>query len=141
MPVKWGTNPHDHDLYAILADAAAAQGDFEAVRHYAPRALELAERDDHKLYRAMAHRALAVANRLAGEDTAAEMDLRQALELFESLGTRWQIGRTLAESGELEAARGNKATARDYFARALLEFEALGAVAGSANARARLESL
>ena len=141
MPLKWGTNPHDQDLYAILADAAARQRDLAAIRRYAPLAEELARRDNHKLYRAMAHRALAVAHCLAGEFDDAETRLNHALELFQPLGTRWQIGRTLFEWGELEDAHGNRAGARDYFSRALVEFEAMRAVPDSASTRARIQKL
>lgn len=141
MPLKWGTNPHDHDLYILLADTAARQRDLAAIRQYAPLAEELAVRDDHKLYRAMAHRAVAVAHRLAGEYADAETRLNQALDLFQPLGTRWQIGRTLFEWGELEDARGNHAGARDYFSRALAEFDAMRAAPDAANVRARVQSL
>jgi hypothetical protein len=141
MPLKWGTNPHDHDLYILLADAAARQRDLAAIRRYAPLAEELAVRDDHKLYRAIAHRSMAVAHRLAGEYADAETRLNHALELFQPLGTRWQIGRTLFEQGELEGSRGNRASARDYFSRARVEFDALGAVVDSTNTRERIVSL
>ena len=62
---------------------------------------KLASRDNHRLYLAIAHRALGVGHRLAGEHAAAETRLKQALELFTKLGARWQIGRTLFELGEL----------------------------------------
>ena len=125
----------------MLADAASRQRDLAAIRKYAPLAEELAVRDDHKLYRAMAHRALAVAHRLVGEYADAETRLHQALELFQLLGTCWQIGRTLFEWGELANARRNSANARDFFSRALIEFEALGAAVDSANTRARIQDL
>ena len=125
----------------MLADAASQQRDLDAIRHYAPLAEELAVRDDHKLYRAMAHRALAVAHRLVGEYADAETRLHHALDLFQPLGTRWQIGRTLFEWGELDHARRNSASARDYFYRALSEFDSLGAAVDSANARARIQDL
>ncbi|MDE3090293.1 MAG: tetratricopeptide repeat protein [Chloroflexota bacterium] len=141
MPLKWGTNPHDQDLYILLADAAARQRDLAAIRKYAPLAEELAVRDDHKLYRAMAHRALAVAHRLAGEHDESGTRLNDALELLQPLGTRWQIGRTWFEWGELEDARGNRAGARDYFSRALAEYDAMRAVPDAANVRARMQSL
>lgn len=141
MPLKWGTNPHDHDLYAILADTAAQQRDLAGIRQYAPLAEELAVRDDHKFYRAIANRALAVAHRLAGEYDDAGTRLDNAQELFQPLGTRWQIGRTLFEHGELEDARGNRADAHDYFARALVAFDALRAEPAAANVRARIQNL
>jgi len=141
MPLKWGSNPHEHDLYSMLADVGARQHDVAAIRHYAPLAEELAVRDDHKLYRAMAHRALAVAHRLTGEYNDAATRLNRALELFEPLGTRWQIGRTLFEWGELEDARGNSASAHDYFSRALVEFDAMRAVIDSAKTHARIQNI
>ena len=141
MPLKWGTNPHDQDLYVMLADAAARQRDLAAIRQYAPLAEELAVRDDHKLYCAIAHRALAVAHCLAGEYAEAETRLNQALELFQLLGTRWQTGRTLFEWGELEDSRGDRAKAREYFSRALIEFEAMRAVVDSAHTLVRLQTL
>lgn len=140
MPLKWGTNPHEHDLYSLLAEAASRQRDLGAIRHYAPLADELARRDDHKLYRAIAHRALAVGHGLAGEYDAAETQLTQALELLQPLGTRWQIGRTLFEWGELEQARRNSARARDHYSRALIEFEALGAAPDAAVTRRQLQN-
>lgn len=141
MPLKWGTNPHDQDLYVTLAEAAARQRDLAAIRHYAPLAEELAVRDDHKLYRAIVHRALGVAHRLAGEYDEAETRLNQALELFQPLGTRWQIGRTFFEWGELEESRGKSASARDYFSCALDEFEAMRAAPDAASTRERLQTL
>ena len=141
MPLKWGTNPHDHDLYAILADTAARQRDLAAIQKYAPLAEELAMRDDHKLYRAIAHRALAVAHCIAGEYPEAETRLNHALELFQPLGTRWQIGRTLIEFGELERMRHNNRVAHDYFSRALTEFEAMRAAPDAASTCARIQNL
>lgn len=128
QPVSWGTMAHEHDTFAMLADTAMQQRDVAALRQYAPRLEELATRDDHKLYLAIAHRAWGVAHRLAGENEAAEARLKQALELFEGLETRWQIGCTLAELGEVALARSDSEAARDYFSRALATFEALQAV-------------
>jgi hypothetical protein len=122
-----------------LADTAAQQNDLAAIRQYAPRLEELAARDEHKLYLAIAHRAWGVAHRLDGEHAAAEARLNQALELFEELETRWQIGRTLVEMGELELARSNPTAGRDYLSRALAAFEGLQAVPDMARAREVLE--
>jgi tetratricopeptide (TPR) repeat protein len=132
----------EHDLYAMLVDAAAQQGDAAGLEQYAPLAEELAVRYEHKLYQAIAHRAWGVAHRLAGRAVEAEERLKQALELFETLDTRWQIGRTLFELGELalrpptenEAARG-------YFSRALSAFEEMGAVPDATRTREKLAAL
>ncbi len=141
LPVKWGTGPHDHDLYALLTDLAAQQRDLAAIRQYAPLAEQLAERDQHQLYLAIVHRAWAVAHRLAGEFADASSRLDRALDLFNTLGTRWQIGRTLVECGELELALQNPARSREYFSRALVEFEALRAAPSVAAIHLRLQNL
>ena len=141
LPVKWGSAPHEHDLYAILTDVAAQQRDLAAIRTYAPLAEQFAARDQHQLYLAMIHRARAVAHRLAGEYADAASRFNQALEIFSALGTRWQIGRTLIEFGELEEVQRNHAGAREYFSRALVEFEAMGAAPVAAATRLRLQEL
>jgi len=131
----------EHDLYAMLADAAAQQRDEAALRHYAPLAEEAARRYDHKLYQAITHRAWGVAHRLAGAHAEADARLNQGLALFQKLGTRWQIGRTLFELGELAAPLTSTAEAHDYFARALAVFEKMGAAPDAARTRAILETL
>jgi len=141
QPVKRGSMAHDHDVYMVLADAAAQSQDADAIKKYAPRLEELATRDGHKLYLAIAHRAQGIAHRLAGEHAKAEARLNKALKIFDDLGTRWQIGRTLFALGELEAARSKKAKARDYFTRALAAFEALEANPDIERARAVLAKL
>jgi len=131
----------DHDLYAMLADAAAQQRDQAALREYAPLAEETARRYDHTLYQAVAHRAWGVLHWLTGAAPAAEARLNLALALFQQLETRWQVGRTLFELGELALARLEAGTAREYFSRAHTAFEQLGAGRDAARTRARLASL
>src|SRR6187455_1267363 len=98
---------HDHEIYMILADTAVELRDADALRKYAPQLEKLASRDNHRYYLVIAYRSLGVEHRLAGENTAAETRLRQALGLFAKLGTRWQIGRTLFELGELNLANSH----------------------------------
>ena len=141
QPVRRGTMAHEHDVYAILADAAARQHDLDALREYAPRVEELAERDGHRLYLALAHRAWGVAARLAGDYAEAGARLKLALETFDRLGARWQIGRTQAELGELEAARAQPVLAREYFTQALAVFDDLQAAPDTARVSAALASL
>jgi hypothetical protein len=141
QPVRRGSMAHDHDVYVLLADAAAQHHDAGGLRQYAPRAGELAERDAHKLYLGVAQRARGVAARLEGGYEAAEVLLRQALEVFQQMGTRWQAGRTWAELGELALARSNPGAARDNFAQALAAFEAMQATPDAARTRARLDSI
>ena len=129
-----------HELYALLADAATQQRDEAALRQYAPLAEELAARYSHTLYQAIAHRAWGVAHCLAGDYAESEGRLLNALELFEHLGTRWQIGRTWFELGELAKAQKNMSKARDYFQRALGTFADMHAVPDEVRTRTMLES-
>ena len=138
QPVQRGSMAHDHDAYVLLADAAAQRHDAAALRQYAPLAGELAERDAHKLYLGIVRRAQGVAARLEDGYAAADVLLREALEVFQHMGTRWQAGRTWAELGELALARSNPGAARDCFVQALTAFEAMQAAPDAVRTRARL---
>ncbi len=127
QPVKRGTMAHEHIVYMMLADSAARVGDEAAIREYAPTLEELAIRDNHQPYLAIAQRAWGVAHRLAGEHAEAEARLEQALELFNDLKFQWQYGRTLFELGQLAYARSDADRARDYYSQALAAFEEMGA--------------
>lgn len=131
----------DHDLYAILADAAALQRDEIALRRYAPRLEEMALRYGHLLYQAIAHRAWGVAHRLADEYVAAEKRLQQALVIFDNLGTRWQLGRTHFEWGELAAAQADVVAAHDHFTQAQHLFAAMQAAPDLARTQNALAGL
>lgn len=138
-PKPAGGPSGDHDLYAMLVDAAMSQRDEPALRRYAPLAEETATRIDHKLYTAIAHRGWGVAHRLASEYAEAERRLNLALNTFAEMGTRWQSGITLFELGELMRAQGNSVAAREYFSSALVAFEAMRAAPDAARTRAALE--
>jgi tetratricopeptide (TPR) repeat protein len=137
-----GTTPgSDHDLYAMLVDAAAQQRDQAALRKYAPLAEESATGIGHKLHMAIAYRARGVAHTLAGEYPQAEARFNQALVIFSDYPAPWQIGRNLFEMGELARAQMKTEQARDYFSRALSGFEELRAVPYAARSQAALETL
>jgi tetratricopeptide (TPR) repeat protein len=131
----------DHILTAALADAAAQQRDEPALRKYAPLAEALAQRCGHQLYQAVSHRAWGVAHRLTGEYAQAAGRLDQAFVLFQGLDTRWQLGRTWYEFGELAAAQDHRPEARDSFQRALGLFEAMRATPAAERAKAALQDL
>ena len=141
QPVKRGTMAHEHIVYMMLVDSAARAGDEAGIRRYVSQLEELATRDDHRPYLAVAHRARGIAHRLAGEYTEAEVRLKQALEMFEELGSYWQIGRTLFALGELTLAKPEMEAAGDYFSRALVAFEGMGAKSDVSRAKAMLDSL
>jgi hypothetical protein len=131
----------DHDLLAMLVDIAVQERDETAIQQYALQLEELAVRYAHILYQATAHRAWGVAHRLAGEYPQAEVRLNQALELFSGLNTRWQIGRTQLELGELAIAWKDTVKAQGHFALALAAFDAMGAAPDAARTRTRLEQI
>ena len=139
QPVRRGSMAHDHDAYMLLADAAAQRHDADGLRQYVPLALELASRDAHKLYLGIAYRARGVAARLQGEYEAAESSLRQALDVFQEMGTRWQAGRTWVELGEVARARSDAGATRDCFTQGLAAFEAVQAALDATRTRAWLD--
>ena len=131
----------DHDIYTLLADAAARQGDLPALQRYAPLAEQSAISHDHRLYRAIGHRAFGVAHRMAGQYDQAQDRLQKALDIFMQHEARWQIGRTYLELGLLAKAQGVGATANMHLSNALAEFEKQGAAPDLARARAVLAEL
>ena len=131
----------DHDVYAMLSDAAVQQRDRDALREYAPLLEEAAVSLEHKLYLATAHRAWGVMHRLEGEFEQAEARLEQAITLFSGLDTRWQLGRTHLELGELAAGRSQTAGAKHHYARALELFEQMGAIPDAALAHEGLSKV
>lgn len=141
QPVKRGTMAHEHIIYMMLSEAAAQVGDVNALRQYSALLESLAARDEHRPYQAIAHRACGIAHRLEGELDQARIRLAQAQSLFEELGFRWQLGRTLAEMAELELALSDQASAQDHLSRALAEFEAMGAGPDAERMRAALAKL
>lgn len=131
----------DHDLLALLCEAAAQQRDPAAIRKYAPLAERSAMDIEHRLHLGIAHRAWAVAHTLAGEFAQASARLQRALDIFAAYPAPWQIGRTQFELGELARAQGLTTQARDHYSSALSAFEALRAAAFAARTRSALESL
>jgi tetratricopeptide (TPR) repeat protein len=142
QPVNFGTMAHDHEVYMALVDTAVEMRDAKALHQYAPHLEQLADRDRHKLYLAIAYRALGVSYLLEGRHTEARTRLKQALDLFTKLGARWQMGRTLFELGEWNLTQPEKKIqAREYFSLALSLFEEIQAVPNAERTREVLSSL
>ena len=141
QPVKRGTMAHEHDVIMLLCEAAVQRRDAAVLRQYASQLEELALRDAHRLYLPIACRAWGVSHRLDGEHVEAFARLDQSLKLFGELETRWQIGRTLFELGELDLARSDQVGARAHFSQALEAFDALKAAPDAERARAALQGL
>ncbi|MCC7208188.1 MAG: hypothetical protein IT323_12845 [Anaerolineae bacterium] len=129
------------NLYALLIDTAAQQRDLLALRQYMVPAEESALQNDHHLYIGVAYRAKGVMYRLMSDYREAELWLTKALEVFEKLQTRWQIGRTFYELGELAHLQDNTLAAYGHYSRALASFEALGAVPDAKRTRIALGTL
>jgi tetratricopeptide (TPR) repeat protein len=141
QPVKRGTMAHEHIVYMMLVDSAANARDREAILKYAPLLEELAVRDDHQPYLAIAYRAYGVAHQIAKKYDRAERRLQQALEIFDELGLRWQHGRTLYELGELAHVRANNPLSLDLFSQALDEFESIKAMPDAERTRVALDKI
>ena len=141
QPVQRGTMAHEHAVCMMLVDAATMAGDAAGLRQYAPRLEQLALRDDHRLYLAIAHRGWGVAHRLAGEYPEAEARLKQALELFQGMQAGWQLGRTLGELAELDLARSDSGAALGHYNQALEAFEALAAAPDAERTRQALAAI
>ncbi|MBI5715077.1 MAG: tetratricopeptide repeat protein [Chloroflexi bacterium] len=88
-----------------------------------------------------AQRAWGVTHCLAGEYAEAEERLNRALKIFQTLNTRWQIGCTLFEFGELSRAQNKIEEARENYSRALAAFEEMRAVTDATQTRVALEAL
>ena len=132
---------HKHIVYMMLADTAAQLRDAAALPRYASLLEELAIRDGHQPYLAVAHRSWGIAHTLNEEYAEAEARLTMALALFEGLEARWQVGRTLVEIAELALAQADEAGARERFSRALAAFESIRARPDVERTRAALEAL
>jgi len=130
----------DYDVYAVLVDVAVQQRDRDALRKYAPALEESAVALEHNLYLAAANRAWGVLHRLEGQYELAEARLLEAVAMFEGLDTRWQLGRTHVEMGELAAERSQPAEAKQHYATALTLFEEMGAAPDVKRARDALTS-
>jgi len=131
----------DPDLNAILVDAAVQQRDVTALREYTPMLEETATPLEHNLYLATTHRAWGVFHRLVGQYEKAEARLEKAADVFQGLDTRWQLGRTHFELGELAEHQSDTDKAKQHYSKALNLFEEMGAVPDAERAREAISKL
>jgi tetratricopeptide (TPR) repeat protein len=132
---------HQHIVYMMMADSAMQARDATRLQQYAPKLEELALRDDHQPYLAVAHRAVGVAHMLAGEHVEAVARLNKAMDIFSNLEAGWQIGRTYFAMGELARSLSEKERAQDYFSQALSAFAAMKAMPDIERTQTALASL
>ena len=83
---------------------------------------------------------LGTAYHFEGQYDQAEARSLEAVALFEGLDTRWQLGRTHFELGELAAVRSQPTQAKQHYATALTLFEEMGAMPDAERARDALSS-
>ncbi len=125
----------------MLADISAQQRDLAGLQKYAVRAEQYAVQLRHTLYEGIARRSLGVMHWLNGDRAASERQLQRALEIFKELETRWQIGRTHLELGDLARERADSSAAVAHYAEAIKAFEEMQASPALEQARGKLESL
>lgn len=130
-----------HDLYALLVDAAVRQRDRDVMMKYTPLLEKEIQYLDHSLYQAIAHRAHGVVHHLDGDLEEAKDQLEIAKALFQELDTRWQLGRTLYEMGDLAASRSDTPGAIEHYSASLALFDKIGALPDADKARAALAAL
>jgi uncharacterized protein HemY len=93
------------------------------------------------LFQAGVHRAWGVLHRLTGEYAQAETRLEMALEMFQDMDTRWEIGRTFSELAQLKLAQDNPDQAKQLYHQALDSFEQVGARPDASRIRQALASI
>jgi class 3 adenylate cyclase len=129
------------DLLAELAELAAQQGERERYERFGPQALELGWRSGARKALAQAIRARGIAAVADGRWEDGEAELRNALNRYIDLGTRWEEARTRAALADLACRRANArddALAREELRRAALLFEAVNAVQDVTSAQTAL---
>jgi hypothetical protein len=125
-PIGW--NPvGNHEILVLMADTAAIQRDVEALTNTAERADAISRQLGHQLYHAISLRALGTLDWLKGNHAQGKAHLLEALQIFQTLQTHWQAGRTLYDLAELLAAQCMKQEAIAYYRQAILEFELMQA--------------
>ena len=117
-------SPNDAVARLELADAhlASRLNQFNAALAAARRALTRFEADGDRRGIANAKRWAGRSLIFLGQVSEGEMLLRSALDAYASLGFR-HVGGVLLDLGSARAASGDLADARDFFARALRQFE------------------
>ena len=115
----------DHDIYAVLVDMAADRREQEELWRLAPLADESARRYNHQLYIGVALRSWGVLHLLQKEYEQADTRFKQAADIFEKLGTKWQLGKTYTAWGELARERGQESIASALLQKAKSAFREL----------------
>ncbi len=109
----------------FLADAYLLKGDVEQGRETAEYALQVSGEIGHRWGLAWAERSLGRAAHLSGDAVKAGAHLRTALQRFDALDARFEVGRTLFHLAEVLHALGRPEDAAAALARARERFAEL----------------
>jgi len=139
--VRWGSAVTDLDFNVLYADMAAQARDATALERFVPLAEQAARDFGHRLYTAIALRARGVQALLTGRASEAVVCENEAVALFEAIGARYQLGRTLAERARAFSALGDPSSARADWSRAGSLFDAQGALPASRQAHEAVAAL
>jgi DNA-binding SARP family transcriptional activator len=110
----------------VQADAALAAGHPDAAFEHASAALELVRAQGYAELEANILRVVARIHRDRGAYADGLAAYRRALDLLRQLGMRFDVGMTLAELGDLLAARGDLEDARRCWERSLTRLREFG---------------
>jgi transcriptional regulator with AAA-type ATPase domain/tetratricopeptide (TPR) repeat protein len=123
-----------------LGEGLLALGDRERARALAAELREASLERGYRYFEAMAERLLGEC--LAHDDpAAASPHLDLAMRLFEEIGARNDLAKTLVNRAELERRAGNRAAERELLQRALGIFEELGTLDEPLKVRTALATL
>lgn len=129
---------HGATLALVRAQLAWQQQDAAGTVRAAEQALALATAAGLANEQANAHRQLGRARAMLGQHAQAAADLAQALVIDQRLGLPERIALDLLWAGDVEAARGQAAAAREFRERALVVASGAGLVGLAERARGLL---
>jgi tetratricopeptide (TPR) repeat protein len=131
--------PLDATLNNLRAHVALQRDDANGALQWSTRAVALA--DEQSAERANGLRLTGRAQRQLGQYDAAATALAQALAIDRKLGSSDRVALDLIAAAENEAARGDVAAAREFYARALEVYTAAGNTQAADGLRQRLATL
>lgn len=137
--------PAPCELGAVLADlrahAALQRGDFALAAQLATTAADLAVQAAQAAEHANALRLQGLARSRLGQTGEAAAALAQALAIDQRLGLPERVALDLLYAGDNEQRRQQPATAREFYERALVVYQAAGLAVAAESLRVRLAAL
>ena len=128
-------------LANLRAHVAMQRGDAAQAAQWATRAVAFAAEPTAAAEQANAWRLLGRAQTQLGQHDQARQSLAQALAIDQRLGLPERVALDLFHAAENEQAQGRASSAREFFERALVVYQAMGHRHGLELVRARLAAL